>query len=157
MKGLLTLCGSTKFEHLFREVNAALTEADWAVLTVGVFDRTRFHDEADPASVARKKVLDALHFAKIDMSQAVVVLNGDATSLGLGPSYTGTSTRNEIKHAREGLKPVYWYDLGGAMHRLAEAPDGTSIRPQPWEWDGGDREWTALLTEEQRSRLGAPP
>lgn len=155
MKGVLTLCGSTKFEGLFREAGAELTVADWAVLTVGVFDRVRFHNLEDPESVKLKARLDALHFAKIDMSQAVVVLNGDATPLGLGQSYTGESTRREIAHARAGGKTVFWWDRRAAMHRLAEAPDGSAVRPQPWEWSGGDGDWVDLLTKEQAELVWA--
>ena len=149
MRGLLTLCGSTKFEHLFRVANAELTMADWAVLTVGVFDRTRFHNPEDPESVALKARLDALHFAKIDMSQAVVVLNGDATPLGLGPAYIGDSTRREVAHARAGHKEVYWWDLTGALHRLVEGESGVPRR-EPWDWGPGDRGWADLLGEPQR-------
>lgn len=162
MRGVVTLCGSTRFRPLFELAAAELTVADWAVLGVGVFDRARSHNEADPPQAALKRALDRLHFDKIDMSWAVVVLNGTLENqrhpeTGLGgtwPGYIGVSTRREVAHAREGLKPVFWYDLKAAMRALAERDGGYggSAKPEPWDWTGGDRSWLDLLPRDHPLR-----
>lgn len=100
MKGIITLCGSTKFPEAFKEANAALTKSDWIVLSIGTVVRKEYHDETNPTAYALKQRLDALHKEKIDLSQAIVVLNVN--------DYVGTSTQSEIDHARKRGKPIYW-------------------------------------------------
>ena len=101
MKGIITLCGSVRFKELFEEANRLLTRADWIVLSVADFDHTMLHD---PVNISIKTQLDMLHRSKIDISQAVLVLDKDG--------YVGDSTRGEIAHAIDGKKLVYFYSEG---------------------------------------------
>lgn len=52
-----------------------------------------------PAGV-RKRMLDEMHRAKIDLSECVIVVG----------SHIGESTTSEIEYARETGKPVYYWD-----------------------------------------------
>jgi hypothetical protein len=101
MRGLITLCGSTKFKEEFEEVNRVLELNDWIVLTVASY----YHSEKDGGLrnwiEQNKKQLDALHLVKIELSQAIVVIDIDR--------YIGESTRSEIQHAKELEKPVYYW------------------------------------------------
>ncbi len=101
MRGIITLCGSTRFKEEFEEVNRTLELNDWVVLTVASY----YHSEND-TSLRRwiernKRQLDRLHLAKIELSQAIVVIDVDG--------YIGRSTRAEIRHAKELEKPIYYY------------------------------------------------
>jgi hypothetical protein len=100
MKGIITLCGSTRFKNEFNEVSMELTIADYAVLSVGAF----LHSDPelkDRITEKIKRQLDRLHFEKISISQAIVVINKDY--------YVGESTRNEITYANNLGKQIYWY------------------------------------------------
>ncbi len=103
MKGIITLCGSTKFMQEYNEVNLELSLKDWVILTVGAFTHSdeellksgKINEEA-------KKKFDKLHMEKIGISQAIVVINKNG--------YIGESTTNELKHALKLGKKIYWYD-----------------------------------------------
>ena len=75
MKGIITLCGSTKFKEQFEEVNRRLTWSGWVVLSVGSFHHSEKDHDIAGQIIARKVKLDRLHKEKIAMSQAVVVIN----------------------------------------------------------------------------------
>ncbi|HYB03369.1 MAG TPA: hypothetical protein VED17_02830 [Nitrososphaerales archaeon] len=101
MRGIITLCGSTRFKEEFEEVNRTLELNDWVVLTVASY----YHSEND-RSLRRwiernKRQLDRLHLVKIELSQAIVVIDVGG--------YIGKSTRSEIRHAKELEKPIYYY------------------------------------------------
>lgn len=101
MNGVVTLCGSTRFKDEYEEVNRVLELNDWVVLTVASY----YHKEKD-RSLRRwilkyKKKLDRLHLAKIELSQAIIVIDVGG--------YVGSSTRNEIRHAVKRKKPVYYW------------------------------------------------
>ncbi len=91
----ITLCGSTKFPWAFEELNALLTREGWAVLSVSSFMHAT--GEINPQVKAR---LDQLHFQKIEMSEAVFVLDVGG--------YIGASTRNEIEHAKLWERKIYY-------------------------------------------------
>lgn len=101
LKGILTICGSTRFKKEFEEVNRVLELNDWVVLTVASY----YHSEKDRALrkwiEQNKKQLDDLHLAKIELSQAIVVIDVNG--------YIGSSTKNEIRHAKLLDKPVYFW------------------------------------------------
>lgn len=105
MQGIITLCGSVRFKELFEEANRLLTRADWIVLTVAEFDHAMLHDSTNKEGMLLKAQLDKLHRAKIDISQAILVLDKD--------KYVGESTLGEIEHAVERDKIVYFYSSGG--------------------------------------------
>ena len=104
MRGIITLCGSVRFKELFEEANRLLTRADWIVLTVAEFDHAMLHDSTNNEGMLLKTQLDMLHRSKIDISQAVLVLDKDG--------YVGDSTRGEIAHAIDEMKLVYFYSEG---------------------------------------------
>lgn len=95
----LTLCGSAKFEKEFHEWNEKLTLAGHVVYSLAVFPSTKgnVHEWYDELI---KKKLDFAHFAKIDNSDAIVVLDVNF--------YVGKSTQNEIMWARLKGKKVYF-------------------------------------------------
>jgi hypothetical protein len=132
MRGIITICGSTSFKDQFAEVNSELTKADWAVFSVGTFVRAEYHDPDNPKAVTLKVQLDALHKAKIAMSQAIVVVNVGG--------YAGDSTKSEIEYAEKLGKLIYWYDpREGALYFLR--PNDRQAVPQ---WSKG-RDWKDLL------------
>ncbi|MHB1909223.1 MAG: hypothetical protein ACYCQJ_10205 [Nitrososphaerales archaeon] len=101
MRGIITICGSTRFKKEYEEVNRVLELNDWIVLTVASY----YHSEKDHALrkwiERNKKQLDNLHLAKIDVSQGIVVID-------VG-SYVGKSTSQEIKHAKQLGKQIYYW------------------------------------------------
>jgi hypothetical protein len=91
---IITLCGSTKFKTAFEEWNVRLTLSGAVVLSIVIpthaYGLTWSEDE--------KKTFDAMHLAKIDLSDEVFVLDVGG--------YVGESTSREIKHANDHGKPV---------------------------------------------------
>jgi len=83
---VITLCGSTKFKEEFERVNRELTLAGNIVISVGCFGHS-----GDVFSDEQKIMLDDIHKRKIDMADAIYVINKDG--------YIGASTRSEIKYA----------------------------------------------------------
>ena len=84
----ITLCGSTRFKRAFIEWNARLTQDESALIySVALHGHAR---QTFPAPDLKRR-LDAIHFAKIDASDEIFVLDVGG--------YIGESTRNEINHA----------------------------------------------------------
>lgn len=110
MKGIITLCGSTRFKKEYEEVNRVLELADWVVLTVASYYHSERSADLRAWILKNKRRLDRLHLAKIELSQAIVVIDVGG--------YVGSSTRSEIKHAKRRGKPIYfWSD--GSWKKLA--------------------------------------
>src|SRR3990167_5822185 len=99
MKGIITLCGSTKFKEQFEEVNRRLTWSGWVVLSGGSFHHSEKDHEITGQRIAPKVKLDGLHKEKIAMSQAIIVINES--------DYIGESTKSELEYARKLGKAVY--------------------------------------------------
>ncbi|WP_232820042.1 carbon-nitrogen hydrolase family protein [Nocardioides allogilvus] len=87
---VITLCGSTRFEAEFAEVNQRLTMDGYVVISLGMFGTV---DGSD-----LKERLGALHFQKIRMADEVYVVDPGG--------YLGESTRREIAYAGSLGKPV---------------------------------------------------
>ncbi len=104
MKGIITLCGSTKFKKEFELVNRDLTIAGWIVLSVGSYHNS----EPDPiirqAIIDAKDKLDELHLQKIAISQAVLIIDVKG--------YIGRSTESELGYAKLLGKTIYYWSLG---------------------------------------------
>ena len=83
---VITLCGSTRFKEDFERVNRELTLLGNIVISVGCFGHS-----GDTFTKEQKVMLDDIHKRKIDMSDAIYVINKDG--------YIGASTRSEIKYA----------------------------------------------------------
>ena len=92
---VITLCGSTRFKEDFERVNRDLTLAGNVVLSVGGFGHS-----GDKISESQKIMLDSIHRNKIDMSDAIYVINKDG--------YIGSSTKSEITYALATGKQVLY-------------------------------------------------
>jgi hypothetical protein len=90
---VITLCGSTRFKEDFERVNRELTLAGNIVISVGCFGHA-----GDVFTEEEKIMLDDIHKRKIDMADAIYVINKNG--------YIGESTKSEIKYAREHGKQV---------------------------------------------------
>ena len=96
-KGIITLCGSTRFYETFLEVNNKLTAKGFIVLSIGVvLDETVMLDKSD---LELEKMLDALHREKILMSDSIFVIDFGG--------YIGKSTKGEIEFAEKHGKRIY--------------------------------------------------
>lgn len=92
---VITLCGSTRFKEQFLEAQKQLTLEGNIVISVGLFGHSG-DDEVWADGV--KKMLDDMHKRKIDMADAIYVINPDG--------YIGESTRDEIEYARRNGKEI---------------------------------------------------
>lgn len=101
-KGIITLCGSTRFYETFLEVNNKLTAKGYIVLSIGVVKSEAVM--LDKRDAELEKMLDALHREKITMSDSIFVINVDG--------YTGKSTKAEIEFAEKHGKRIYWLSNG---------------------------------------------
>lgn len=93
---IITLCGSTKFKNEFEQVQKDLTMQGHIVFSVGLFAH------ADNIELTREEKirLDNLHKEKINMSDAIFVINVNG--------YIGESTYGEIDWAQRMNKEVYF-------------------------------------------------
>ena len=95
---VITLCGSTRFKEDFERVNRELTLLGNIVISVGCFGHS-----GDTFTEEQKIMLDDIHKRKIDMADAIYVINKDG--------YIGSSTRSEIQYAlRTGKQIIYMED-----------------------------------------------
>ena len=94
---VITLCGSTRFKEDFERVNRELTLAGNIVISVGAFGHA-----GDTFSEEQKVMLDDIHKRKIDMADAINVINKDG--------YLGSSTRSEIQYALRPGKPIIYME-----------------------------------------------
>ena len=94
---VITLCGSTKFKEDFERVNRELTLAGNIVISVGCFGHS-----GDVFTEEQKVMLDDIHKRKIDMADAIYVINKDG--------YVGSSTRSEIAYAKEHGKQIIYME-----------------------------------------------
>ena len=94
---VITLCGSTRFKEDFERVNRELTLAGNIVISVGCFGHS-----GDVFSDEQKIMLDDIHKRKIDMADAIYVINKDG--------YIGSSTRSEINYAIKTGKQVIFME-----------------------------------------------
>lgn len=95
---IVCLCGSTRFGDAFREAMRSETLDGKIVLTVGLLGHAEGIDMDGPV----KAMLDRLHLAKIDLADEVLILNVGG--------YIGSSTRNELAHARAKGKVIRWLE-----------------------------------------------
>ena len=95
---VITLCGSTRFKEDFERVNKELTLAGNIVISVGCFGHA-----GDVFTDEEKVMLDDIHKRKIDMADAIYVINKDG--------YIGSSTKSEIQYAmRLGKQIIFMED-----------------------------------------------
>ena len=95
---VITLCGSTRFKDDFERINRELTLMGNIVISVGACGHS-----GDTFSEEQKVMLDDIHKRKIDMADAIYVINKDG--------YIGAITRSEIKYAiMRGKQVIYMED-----------------------------------------------
>lgn len=92
---IITLCGSTKFKEDFERINKELTLQGNIVISVACFGHS-----GDTFTKEQKTLLDEIHKRKIDLADAIYVINKHR--------YIGNSTRSEIEYAIEHGKEVIY-------------------------------------------------
>lgn len=95
---IITLCGSTRFKEQYDQMNKELTLKGHIVLACGEYG----HYEPISATPEVIKMLTKLHFQKIDISDAIFVINQGG--------YIGKSTQAEIKYAIKNKKQVIYME-----------------------------------------------
>lgn len=122
----VALVGSVRFLRQFHEWNAQLSTHGFVVLSLGI---NRAKDFAVHLSDREKAILDAVHFQKIAMADAVLAITGEGPRTVGDPvtDYIGESTAREIAFAEQQGKPIF-YANGG----LTPAKVYTQPRPEPW-------------------------
>lgn len=94
---VITLCGSTRFKDEFLEAQKRLTLEGNIVISVGLFGHSGDEEVWTPGT---KEMLDNMHKRKIDMADAIYVINVGG--------YIGSSTRSEIEYAEKNGKKVMY-------------------------------------------------
>lgn len=92
---VITLCGSTRFKEQFLETQKRLTLEGNIVISVGLFGHS---GDDEVWNEGTKEMLDDMHKRKIDMADAIYVINVGG--------YVGSSTRSEIEYARKNGKEI---------------------------------------------------
>jgi hypothetical protein len=116
---VITLCGSTRFEAEFAEVNQRLTLDGCVVISLGTFSLPDLPGDdwtADRSDL--KERLGALHLQKIRMADEVYIPDPGG--------YVGESTRREIAYATSLGKPVRYLSREG-VDRAGDDPPGESV------------------------------
>ena len=96
---VITLCGSTRFNVVFLEAQKRLTLEGNIVISVGLFGHSGDEEVWTPGT---KEMLDNMHKRKIDMADAIYVINVGG--------YIGSSTRSEIEYAEKNGKKVMYLE-----------------------------------------------
>lgn len=96
---VITLCGSTRFKEEFLRVQKDLTLKGWIVISVGLFGHS---GDDEVWTEGTKEMLDDMHKRKIDMAEAIFVINVGG--------YIGSSTRSEIEYAKSKGKIVLYLE-----------------------------------------------
>lgn len=91
---VVTLCGSLKFIKDFVDIQIKLERVGHVVLSV------TSGEETVPPTEEEKKILDKVHYKKIDMSDCILVINKNG--------YIGESTAGEIQWAELTNKQVFY-------------------------------------------------
>lgn len=99
---IVCLCGPLRFMDMFRETDYALEMQGAIVVGPSFVPGALVHDGNTGCTPEQKIALDALHKRKIDICDAVLVLNRGG--------YIGESTKSEIDYAKAHDKPVFYWD-----------------------------------------------
>jgi len=96
---VITLCGSTRFKEQYLEAQKRLTLEGNIIISVGLFGHSGDDETWEPGI---KEMLDNMHKRKIDMADAIYVINVGG--------YIGESTRSEIEYAKSHGKEVIYLE-----------------------------------------------
>ena len=103
---VITLCGSTRFKEQFMEAQKRLTLEGNIVISVGLFghsgDQEVWENMDEGALTKTKEMLDDMHKRKIDMADAIYLINVGG--------YVGSSTKSEIEYAISHGKEVRYLE-----------------------------------------------
>ena len=103
---VITLCGSTRFRDAFLEAQKRLTLQGNIVISVGLFghagDREVWENMEEGTRTKTKEMLDDMHKRKIDMADAIYVINVNG--------YIGESTKEEIAYAKRTGKTILYLE-----------------------------------------------
>lgn len=103
---VVTLCGSSRFPDAFALANMHLTMEGCVVIGLSCFGHAdqptgaKFLTSDGGENSPLKQLLGQMHFRKIDISDAIYVVNPGG--------YVGSSTKREIEYARSKGKAVKW-------------------------------------------------
>ena len=89
---VVTICGSMKFKDKMMEVARDLEIKNKYVVIQCVYNNDKFNEE-------EQVLLADLHYKKIDISDAIYVINVDG--------YIGTSTKKEIEYTKSLNKEIF--------------------------------------------------
>ena len=95
---VITLCGSIKYKDEFLKTQEKLT-LDGNIVLIPNFFKSIKKEDIDEQT---KTMLDEMHRQKIDLSDAIFVINVDG--------YIGESTKNEIEYAKSKKKEVFYLE-----------------------------------------------
>ena len=107
---VITLCGSTRFKDEFLQAQKRLTLEGNIVISVGLFGHS---GDDEVWTEGTKEMLDDMHKRKIDMADAIYVINVGG--------YIGSSTRSEIEYAAAHGKEVLYLEEPGKTAQLSLA------------------------------------
>ncbi|MGX8795873.1 hypothetical protein ACR6HW_07245 [Fusibacter sp. JL298sf-3] len=96
---VITLCGSTRFEEDFLQVQKELTLKGNIVISVGMF---RQLDDNEVWEEGTKEMLADMHRRKIDMANEIFVINKGG--------YVGSLTKSEIEYAKSVGKNIRYLE-----------------------------------------------
>lgn len=97
---VVTLCGSTKFKDTFFEVANILALKGVVVLKPDIY--SGYDEDTVILTSNELENLKKAHYTKIDMSDAVIVINKNG--------YIGKATREEIEYAVKYNKKIYYLE-----------------------------------------------
>ena len=110
---IVTLCGSTRFKREFLEVEKCLTLEGNIVISVGLFGHSgdfEVWENMDEGTLTKtKNMLDDMHKRKIDLSDAIYVINVGG--------YIGDSTKSEIEYAKMTGKEIMYLESTKVLKR----------------------------------------
>ena len=110
---IVTLCGSTRFKREFLEVQKRLTLEGNIVISVGLFGHSGDNEvwkNMDEGTLTKtKEMLDDMHKRKIDLSDAIYVINVGG--------YIGDNTKSEIEYAKMTGKEVMYLESTNVLKR----------------------------------------
>lgn len=95
MNKIVTICGSMKFKEKMMEIAKDLEINDKYVVIQCVYSNDKFSEN-------EQQILADLHYKKIDISDAIYVVNVDG--------YIGSSTNKEIEYAKKMGKEVIYLE-----------------------------------------------
>lgn len=112
---VITLCGSTRFKDDFIKTQEKLALEGNIVLSVDIFSK------ADGISISDNDIstLDEMHNDKINMSDAIFVINKNG--------YIGKSTESEIEYAKSLGKEIMYLENPNEQNDYIYSTDGIKM------------------------------